>query len=146
MIAIHKLDIEGPRSGRNLPLSTRNTWERVAKPFVSRTRAEPFEPDVTLEGDEGDLSDYGVEAKWVRTPGHTEGSISIIFPGHAAIVGDLVVGRFNRPRKPAYALFGKDPRQVKASVRKVLEYSPKLLLPGQGGPLDAEEVKRSFLA
>jgi len=40
----------------------------------------------------GDLSDYGIEAKWIRTPGHTEGSISIVFPGQTAIVGDLVVG------------------------------------------------------
>ena len=59
------------------------------KPLVDRIKAEPFEPDMTLEGDEGDLSDYGIEAKWIRTPGHTEGSISIVFPGHAAIVGDL---------------------------------------------------------
>ena len=48
MIAIHQMDVEGPRSGRNLPLSTRNRWEKMTKPFVSRIRAEPFEPDVML--------------------------------------------------------------------------------------------------
>ncbi len=144
-IAIHRLDVEGPRKGLNLPLSTRNRFERIMKPFVSRIKAEPFEPDVILDGDEGDLSEYGVEAKWIRTPGHTEGSISIIFPGHTAIVGDLVVGRFNSPRKPAYPLWVKDPEPIKASVRHVLQYSPKLLLSGHGGPLDADEVKGFFL-
>ncbi len=144
MIAIHQLDVEGPRMGRNLPLSTRNRWERMTKPFVSRIRAEPFEPDVLLEGDEGDLSDYGIDARWVRTPGHTEGSISIVFPGETAIVGDLVVGRFNAPRRPAYPLWVKDPAPVKASVRRVLEYSPRTLLTGHGGPLDADEVRRFF--
>lgn len=144
MIAIHQMDVEGPRSGRNLPLSTRNRWEKMTKPFVSRIRAEPFEPDVMLEGDEGDLSDFGIEAKWVRTPGHTEGSISIVFPGQTAIVGDLVVGRFNAPRKPAYPLWVKDPWPVRASVKKVLAYSPKTLLTGHGGPLDADDVRRFF--
>jgi hydroxyacylglutathione hydrolase len=145
LTAIHALDVEGPRSGRNLPLATRNNWERITKPFVSRIKAEPFEPDMTLEGDEGDLSDFGIEAKWLRTPGHTEGSISIVFPGHTAIVGDLVVGRFNRPRKPAYPLWVKDPQQIKDSVRKVLDCSPKFLLSGHGGPLDADDVKAFFL-
>lgn len=145
MIAIHQMDVEGPRSGRNLPLATRNTWEKMTRPFVSRIKAEPFEPDMTLEGDEGDLSDYGIEARWIRTPGHTQGSISIVFPGHTAIVGDLVVGRFNRPKKPAYPLWVKDPQQIKDSVRKVLEYSPKSLLSGHGGPLDADEVRAFFL-
>jgi glyoxylase-like metal-dependent hydrolase (beta-lactamase superfamily II) len=144
MIAIHQMDVEGPRSGRNLPLSTRNRWEKMTKPFVSRIRAEPFEPDVMLEGDEGDLFDFGIEAKWIRTPGHTEGSISIVFPGQTAIVGDLVVGRFNAPRKPAYPLWVKDPGPVRASVRKVLDYSPKTLLSGHGGPLDADDVRRFF--
>lgn len=144
MIAIHQMDVEGPRSGRNLPLFTRNRWEKMTKPFVSRIRAEAFEPDVMLEGDEGDLSDFGIEAKWVRTPGHTEGSISIVFPGQTAIVGDLVVGRFNAPRKPAYPLWVKDPWPVRASVKKVLAYSPKTLLSGHGGPLDADDVRRFF--
>ena len=144
-IAIHKLDVEGPRTGLNLSLSTRNRFERIMKPFVSRIKAEPFEPDVILDGDEGDLSEYGVEAKWIRTPGHTEGSISIIFPGHTAIVGDLAVGRFNAPKKPAYPLWVKDPEPIKASVRHVLQYSPKFLLSGHGGPLDADEVKSFFL-
>ncbi len=143
-IAIHRLDAGGPRTGRNLPLSTRNLYEKMARPFVSRIRAEPFEPDVMLEGEEGDLSAYGIEARWIRTPGHTEGSISIVFPGQTAIVGDLVVGRFNAPRRPAYPLWVKDPAPVKASVRKVLEYSPRTLLSGHGGPLDADEVRRFF--
>ncbi|MDM7998732.1 MAG: MBL fold metallo-hydrolase [Dehalococcoidia bacterium] len=145
MIAIHELDAEGPRSGRNLPLATRNAWEKITKPFVSRITAEPFEPDFTLEGDEGDLSDYGIHAKWVRTPGHTPGSISVVFPGQTAIVGDLVVGRFNAPRKPAYPLWVKDPQEIKDSVSRVLSYSPKTLLSGHGGPLDADDVRKFFL-
>lgn len=143
-VAIHRLDAEGPRRGRNLPLFTRNRWEKLTRPFVSRIRAEPFEPDILLEGDEGSLSDYGIDAIWVRTPGHTEGSISVIFPGQAAIVGDLVVGRFNAPGKPAYPMWVKDPGPVRESVRKVLQYSPKALLSGHGGPLDADEVRRFF--
>lgn len=146
IVAIHTLDVEGPRSGRNLPLPVRNNWERFMKPFVSRIKVEPFDPDLALEGDEGDLSDYGIEAKWIRTPGHTDGSISIVFPGYAAIVGDLVVGRFNHPRRPSYPLWVRDPQQIKDSIKMVLDYSPKFLLSSHGGPLEADDVRRFLLS
>src|SRR5512136_966399 len=46
VVAIHILDAEGPRSGRNVPIAPRKTWEKIMKPFVDRLKAEPFEPDV----------------------------------------------------------------------------------------------------
>jgi glyoxylase-like metal-dependent hydrolase (beta-lactamase superfamily II) len=69
----------------------------------------------------------------------------VVFPGHAAIVGDLVVGRINAPRRPAYPMWTNNPEPFKASVRRVLDYSPKLIYSGHGGPLDADEVRRFFL-
>lgn len=143
-IAIHRLDAESMRKGRNVHLHPRNLSERVVKVFVSRLKAQPVEPDILLDGEEGDLKEYGIEAKWIRTPGHTEGSISVVFPGEVAIVGDLVVGRFGVSRKPAYPLWVKDPQLLRDSIRKVLDFSPKVLLSGHGGPFSPEDVKRVF--
>jgi hydroxyacylglutathione hydrolase len=47
------------------------------------------EPDIVIER-EFDLNQYGVSAKLICTPGHTEGSISLIFDSGAAIVGDVL--------------------------------------------------------
>ena len=144
-IAIHELDAEGPRKGRNLRLYSRNVFEKVLGFFASRTWTRAFEPDVLLKGDEGDLEQYGIAAKWVRTPGHTDGSISIVLPGEAAIVGDLVIGRFSALKRPAYPLWVTDKQQVRESVRKLLDYAPITFLSGHGDPFKTEDVRRVFL-
>jgi len=144
-IGIHRLDADDLRRGRNGHLHSRNLWESALKFSVSRMRTETIEPDVVLEGEEGDLRDHGLQAKWVRTPGHTEGSISVVFPGEVAIVGDLVIGRFGFSKKPAYPFWVRDAGQLRESVRRVLDLSPKTILSGHGGPFSADEVKRVFL-
>jgi hydroxyacylglutathione hydrolase len=144
-IAIHQLDADDMRRGRNGALCPRNLSESILKFSLSRLRAEPTEPDIVLDGEEGDLRDYGIEAKWVRTPGHSEGSISVVFPGEIAIVGDLVIGRFGFSKKPAYPLWVKDARQLRESIKRVMDFSPKVFFSGHGGPFSAEEVKRVFL-
>lgn len=144
-IAIHQLDADDMRRGRNGALFPRNLSESILKFSLSRLRAEPTEPDIVLDGEEGDLRDYGIEAKWVRTPGHSEGSISVVFPGEIAIVGDLVIGRFGFSRKPAYPLWVKDVRQLRESIKRVMDFSPKVFFSGHGGPFSPEEVKRVFL-
>jgi len=42
MIAIHRLDVEGPRSGRNMPLATRNSWEKIMKRWWTASRPSPL--------------------------------------------------------------------------------------------------------
>ena len=144
-IAIHELDVEGPSRGRNMRLHSRNLYEKGLAYFSRRIWTRSFEPDILLSGDEGDFSDYGIAARWIRTPGHTPGSICVVLPGDAAIVGDLVIGRFGLLKRPAYPLWVSDDRELKDSVRRLLEYSPTTLFTGHGGPLDPEEVRRVFV-
>jgi glyoxylase-like metal-dependent hydrolase (beta-lactamase superfamily II) len=40
------------------------------------------------------LSAFGIEGTVIPTPGHTEGSISVILPRGEAIAGDLLMGGF----------------------------------------------------
>ena len=112
---------------------------------LERVKTAAFSPDIILKGEEGDLEQYGVMARWVRTPGHTPGSISIVLPGEAAIVGDLVVGRFNALKRPAYPVWVTDKQQVRESIRKLLDDAPITFLSGHGGPFKTEDVRRVFL-
>jgi len=144
-IAIHELDAEGPRKGRNIAVSPRNAFQTLFAFFINRMKTTAFSPDIILKGEEGNLEQYGVMARWVRTPGHTPGSISIVLPGEAALVGDLVVGRFSAPKRPAYPFWVKDEQQVRESIRKLLDYAPTTFLSGHGGPFKTEDVRRVFL-
>lgn len=144
-IAIHDLDAGGPRKGINVHIHPRSLLQKILNLYVSRQKTQPFEPDVLLKGEEGDFGDYGVEARWIRTPGHTQGSISVVLPGEAAIVGDLITGRFGFLKKPTYPLWMEDKQQSIESIKKLLDCSPKIFLAGHGGPFNPDEVKRVFL-
>ena len=140
-IAIHELDADAPRRGRSVQLYPTRRFERAVHPIARRLRVNSFEPDILLSGEEGDLGEWGVAAKWVRTPGHTEGSISVVIPGEVAIVGDLVIGRYGFRKRPAFPLFNKEPGWLRESVRRVLEYEPRLIFSGHGGPFKAERIR-----
>ena len=50
---------------------------------------EGVPPDILVE-DEFDLSEYGISGEIVHTPGHSQGSISIILDNGETLVGDMV--------------------------------------------------------
>ena len=142
-VAIQELDADGPRKGISTHVYPCGLFGRMLNLYSSKQRAEAFEPDIILQGDE-DLGKYGVEAKVVPTPGHTPGSVSVVLP-EAAVVGDLIAGRFFFSKAPTYGCFIWDREQLRQSVRKLLEYSPRVFLSCHGGPFEPRSVARSFL-
>ncbi|KUN80959.1 hypothetical protein AQJ66_25105 [Streptomyces bungoensis] len=70
-----------------------------------RETTEPFEPDVLVRG-EAHLSDFGVEARIMPTPGHTAGSVSVLTDHGDLVAGDLVATPFlgfgKRPANPPF--------------------------------------------
>ena len=142
-VAVQELDADGPRKGISAHVYPCGLFGRMLNLYASKQRAEAFEPDIILQGNE-DLGKYGIEAKVVPTPGHTPGSVSVVLP-EAAITGDLIVGRFFFSKAPAYSCFIWDREQLRQSVRKLLEYSPKVFLSCHGGPFEPRSVARRFL-
>lgn len=140
--AIHVADANMLRDGRNAPLRPTGVTARLALPFVSRP-FEPLTPDILLN--EGlDLRQFGLAATIVPTPGHTAGSISVLFKTGEVIAGDLLMGGFLGgvllPAWPRYPLFADDLEQVRASVEKLLSFGARRFYLGHGGPLDYRQV------
>lgn len=116
--------------------------------LLSRNRAlhvavDPVVPDVVLHG-ELRLSDYGVDARIIPTPGHTAGSVSVLADTGDLIAGDMVAGSFMGalPGKPANPPFHDDAMGNLASLRAMLALRPTRLHVGHGGPLDPDRVRR----
>jgi glyoxylase-like metal-dependent hydrolase (beta-lactamase superfamily II) len=111
-------------------------------------RAEPCDPDLVINGDVP-LAPYGVgDGVVLHTPGHTPGSISVLFPDGDVLAGDLVIGgvsflggiaRLGHARKPP---FEDDPGVVRQSLIKLLDRGASRFFVGHGGPLMAQEVRR----
>jgi glyoxylase-like metal-dependent hydrolase (beta-lactamase superfamily II) len=108
-----------------------------------RETAEPFEPNMLIRG-ETRLSDFGVEARIMPTPGHTAGSVSVLTDNGDLVAGDLVATPLlgfigGRPANPP---FHDDRVGNLASLRQMLALGPRKLYISHGTPLDPEPVAR----
>lgn len=101
---------------------------------------ESCTPDFLLR--EGDFSINGMAFNIYHTPGHSPGSISILWPEQKALfTGDLIfkdgLGRTDLP--------GGNSQQLKQSINNLSLLDTDFLLPGHGDViLNAKDVKANF--
>jgi len=114
----------------------------IQKPY------DQFEPDILLSSkDTLSLNDYGIEGDVISTPGHTEGSISVVFDNDKAVVGDLIssgillggIARTNIAKRPP---FEDNPLQVGQELQSIADKGATTFFMGHGGPLPQKEVLR----
>jgi glyoxylase-like metal-dependent hydrolase (beta-lactamase superfamily II) len=149
-VAIHRRDADMLQRGRNDAVTPTSLEARLLKPFIDWLVDKPFEgvsADILIEK-EMSLEAFGVRGQIIFTPGHTNGSLSVLVDDRAAIVGDLIRGGYLGgglfPRVPNYHYFADNLETVKASIRKVMTFSPKLVFVGHGGPLKKEAIWKRF--
>lgn len=111
---------------------------------TDRSVSKALKVDIVLEGDE-DLHEFGVSGRVIHTPGHTEGSISLILSDGKAIVGDLMMGGILFKKVPHYPLFANDISRLRESIRKIIQLSPKVIYASHGGPFSNLVVEKFYL-
>ncbi len=145
-IAVHAKDAFMLREGRNGEIKPRNFEARIIKALVPKS-FEPSEPDILIE-EEMSLSDFGVNGKVFFTPGHTKGSISILFENNEAIIGDVMMGGSMGGvlfgRRPNYHYFIDDLNDLRASLKEIFSWKPSKMYVGHGGPLGYDDVVNRF--
>lgn len=107
---------------------------------LAKPSFEPFSSDVAVQ-DARDLSDLGVNAYLVHTPGHTPGSMSLVVDGEIAIVGDAMFGVFPGSIFPPWAT---DAPLMVESWKRLLDAGCELFLPGHGTERDRALVEREY--
>lgn len=140
-VAIHKLDAYSIRCGKNPPLHARDFKGKL---FANLIKTDipgfhGFEPDILIDSGLS-LTDFGVDAKVIHTPGHTMGSISVAVSSGEFIIGDLITDSFIRKNKPEYSNYSDDFEQMKNSMRAVMQLSPRILYSGHGGPFLPDKI------
>jgi len=148
VVAIHRADAQYLLEGTNAPTTPVDLLGRILMPVLERLGPyDPVVPDIQFD-DELDLSPYGVDGKAISTPGHTNGSISILLDSGEAIVGDLIGGGwllgFFRPGRPRYHHWYLDYDAAQKSLSKVIEFKPEKFYVGHGGPLEGIEAVKYF--
>jgi hydroxyacylglutathione hydrolase len=144
--AVHAADAPKMRSGDSRPLVPLRFSSRLLSLFLD-PRFPAVEPDLLVE--EGySLAEFGLPATILHTPGHTPGSISILFEDGRAIAGDLMMGGSLggalHPFEPGYHYYAENLGELRRSIRKLLDRGAKTIYLGHGGPLEAGRVREHF--
>lgn len=143
-IAMHRADAEYVEKGINYIGTPVDLFGRVTKSLFIRTDkfvSKSLKVDIVFD-DEVDLREFGINGRVINTPGHTEGSISLIVSGGEAIVGDLLMGGILFKKAPRYPLFVSDIFRLRESIKKVIQLSPKIIHPSHGGPFTCDIVEK----
>jgi hydroxyacylglutathione hydrolase len=136
-VAIYRVDAAYIGKGLNYLGNPTGLAGQVIKTLVGRrneVRARVLIPDILIDG-EIDLSAFGVQGRVIPTPGHTEGSISVILPEGKSIVGDLIMGGFVFRRLPRPPLFITDKEKWKQSLKRVSDLSHGTIFTSRGRSL-----------
>lgn len=143
-VSIHPLEAERLASGTSGHVEALSTTGRIISllPMTAQTLTA-VEPEVLLE-DGQTLNGYGLAARVIHTPGHTDGSVSLLIED-IAIIGDLMAGSLLYPDQPDYPFFIEDPAdqpQILTSLRRLLDEDAQTFYPGHGLPFSRAAAER----
>jgi glyoxylase-like metal-dependent hydrolase (beta-lactamase superfamily II) len=144
-VIIHKSEAEYLATGDNiLPAATNPITKYLvkvfARQFMSFARYQPCESDNAIDKT-FDLSNLGFNAYLIHTPGHTQGSISLIIDNEVALVGDTMFGIFWWTVFPPFV---SDHVQILKSWRKLLNTKCKIFIPSHGSVNKRSLVERDY--
>ncbi len=146
-LAIHQADVSMLHEGRNGELTPTRLSAWGIKLLLTGTKFTGVGANRIIK-DEFSLTEYGVAAEVIFTPGHTVGSLSIVCQDGQAIIGDLLMGGYFggqvQPHQPRYHYFAYDLSVVHWSLKKLLKHKPTHFYVGHGGPLEVSAVRDRF--
>ena len=100
--------------------------------------------DIIIEDEGFSLTEFGIPGKIIYTPGHSPGSVSVLLETGDAFVGDLAMSSFPLHLSPGLPIFADDIKEVKNSLRLLLDKGATTIYPAHGKSFSAELI-RTFL-
>lgn len=125
-VLIHKSENVFLSKGVTTPIIVRSMLARLIMKVMRQPHIEPFQASIIIDDhDVIDLKPYGADGKIMHTPGHTDGSISVLLDNGHAIVGDLFSAKKAKDgTEVRYPFIYSNFDAIKTSMRKLM---------GQGG-------------
>lgn len=133
-IAICKKDLELINNNMIQPLSSEGILGKIilyaSLQSMRKDKIQKFIPTIFLK--EGDtLEEYGIKAKIIELPGHTNGSIGIDVEGESLMVGDALMNMFY----PTVSMLYTDNDCMIKSACKISGLGDRMIYFGHGQPI-----------
>ena len=117
-------------NGTNEFTRPKNFFAAIQKLFFYKVKINKINPDITVDN-KFNLSKYGIDGSVLPTPGHTEGSLSVIFNKDECLSGDLFVNLYINNKS---AWFRNNDKQYLNSIHKLKELKIQKIFPSHGKP------------
>jgi glyoxylase-like metal-dependent hydrolase (beta-lactamase superfamily II) len=145
-IAIHRKDLKNLEEGIFHWPEGVTPWGRFSRaalePLMRKTvRTSGVKADIALDDHDFPLDPIGIRGKVVYTPGHTDGSVSLLLDTGEAFVGCLAHNRLPFVRKPSLPIYAMDLELIKKSWDRVIEMGAETIYPGHGKPFPLNRIK-----
>jgi len=113
---------------------------RLTAAFCFDVDLKPLPVDMRLQGDAGRLEFTGQLIRWIHTPGHTPGSISLYMEENAEkVLFAQDIGA------PLLKEFDCDPKAWLSSIQKLFALEADILCDGHSGAYGPKHVVREYL-
>lgn len=148
-VALGAGDEEKCLSGVDTEMRARHPLNKTLLLAIRRRHALSLSPvgpvaDIVID-EERSLSEFGIDAVVVPTPGHSRGSLSVFTAAGDALVGDLMGGRGREPRTMRRGGFVCDEDAMSASIRCVIARAPDRIYTGHDEkPFSLEQLIATF--
>jgi glyoxylase-like metal-dependent hydrolase (beta-lactamase superfamily II) len=114
-----------------------------SKPVESKaSRKLNFYGDIFVE-DTYDLEPWGISGEVIATPGHSQGSISVLIDGNGAIIGDNLMAfmPWSKPKKP---MLGYNLESIKSSMNRLIKLGAKRFYLSHGKDYDIMDIQKAL--
>lgn len=148
-IAIHEYDRHNLEQSRfNFPPGVTG-WGRLSRaimcPFLKNLITFPStKADIVLNEDDFSISKFGINGTIIYTPGHTEGSVSVLLETGEAFVGCLAHNNLPFRLQPGLLIYAKDIEKVKESWDLIIKHGARMIYPAHGNPFSVNVMKNSL--
>ncbi|MBC7958569.1 MAG: MBL fold metallo-hydrolase [Vallitaleaceae bacterium] len=142
-VLIHKSEDQYLSKGITTPVQTRSLLPKLLMKLMKTPEIKPFSADIIMKNNDAiDLKPYGVTGKIMYTPGHTEGSISVLLDNGHAVVGDLFSAKKTlKGIKASFPFIYNDLNTIRDSMRKLLNQGCKQFYNAHGVVCDEKALK-----
>jgi hydroxyacylglutathione hydrolase len=137
-IIMQESDMHYAKQGKNAIIKPFGWFGKILTPFFN-IHYPAFKPDIVFT-DSLLLKHIGINGYALHTPGHTQGSASILLENGSAIVGDLIMGAPVLRHKPSYHFFIEDYDLNNESLKNVISRNVNHFYVGHGGKLSIKNV------
>jgi glyoxylase-like metal-dependent hydrolase (beta-lactamase superfamily II) len=143
-VIAHKNDADFLEKGELIVPPGVTRWGKILgillKVIGRKSSTEPNKVDIILGDEDYSLGEFDIPGKILFTPGHSQGSISVVLDSGEAFLGDTAMNGFPLTIGPNLPVFAEDLPALKDSWQKLINNGAKMIYPGHGKPFPIEKL------